>query len=168
MSDPKDYEGREQTLVKHIILEKYLARFAHIVGTWASSITYVDCFSGPWKAQSEEHKDTSFALAIGELRKAQETLKQRNPQLTLRCYFLERRLAAYRELERFAGNIRGVEVQTRKMELAQAIPDILAFVEKGGRTFPFIFIDPTGWTGFGMEVIRPLCSSTRAKCWSIS
>jgi hypothetical protein len=59
MSDKDLYVEREQTLVKHFILRKYLERFAHIVGTFADAITYVDCFSGPWNVRSEELKDSS-------------------------------------------------------------------------------------------------------------
>jgi three-Cys-motif partner protein len=41
--------------------------------------------------------------------------------------------------------------------LRDAIDDIVTFVRKGGaRSFPFIFIDPTGWTGFAMDEIAPL------------
>jgi len=39
------YDGREQTLVKHRVLERYLQRFAFIIGSWSESITYVDCYS---------------------------------------------------------------------------------------------------------------------------
>ena len=40
--DPEIYAGREQTLVKHFILQKYLERFAHIVGSKWDVLTYVD------------------------------------------------------------------------------------------------------------------------------
>jgi hypothetical protein len=45
MVDPRLYQGREQTYVKHVILDQYLTKFAHIIGSWADSITYVDGFS---------------------------------------------------------------------------------------------------------------------------
>jgi len=36
MDEANLYEGREQTLVKHLILSKYLERFAIIIGfNWA-------------------------------------------------------------------------------------------------------------------------------------
>jgi hypothetical protein len=76
MTDTDLYVGREQTLVKHFILRHYLERFAHIVGTHWDTITYVDCFSGPWNVRSEELKDSSFSLALDELRKARESLSQ--------------------------------------------------------------------------------------------
>ena len=39
----------------------------------------------------------------------------------------------------------------------ESVDAILNFVRREGRqTFPFIFIDPTGWTGFAMDTIAPL------------
>lgn len=77
MTDSELYLGREQTLVKHLILRKYLERFAHIVGTHWEVITYVDCFSGPWNVRSKQLKDSSFAIALEELRKARQTLSSK-------------------------------------------------------------------------------------------
>ncbi|GJQ40458.1 MAG: hypothetical protein JETCAE02_28700 [Anaerolineaceae bacterium] len=62
MNEGDLYADREQTLVKHFILEHYLERFAHIVGSAWDAITYVDCFAGPWNARSEHLEDSSFAL----------------------------------------------------------------------------------------------------------
>jgi three-Cys-motif partner protein len=78
MSEQDLYGGREQTQIKHFILRKYLERFAHIIGSRWNTITYVDCFSGPWKNQSEELQDTSFAIALEELRKAKNTYADRD------------------------------------------------------------------------------------------
>ena len=69
-----DYEGREQSQAKHLILRLYLQRFAHIIGTWNDAITYVDCFSGPWDVQNANLSDSSFSIALDELRKAKQTL----------------------------------------------------------------------------------------------
>lgn len=63
------YVGREQTFVKHHLLKDYLAALANIIGQKYPSITYVDCFSGPWKAASQRYEDTSFGIAIAELKK---------------------------------------------------------------------------------------------------
>jgi len=157
MSEEVLYFGREQTLIKHFILRKYLERFAIIVGHFANSITFVDCFSGPWHVQSPELKDSSFAIAIEELRKARTALANLAKPLKLRWLFLEKDKAAFQKLEAFSEGIRDVEIRTKNAELAESIPCILEFVRQGGRsTFPFIFIDPTGWTGFEMTLIRPL------------
>ncbi len=142
------YEGREQTLVKHFILQQYLERFAHIVGTHYDALTYVDCFSGPWNVRSDN---------LAELRKARDTHAQRGRDVKLRCYFLEKNRAAYAKLKAFADSVTDAEIGTRNATLEESIPEIVDFVKRGGaKAFPFIFIDPTGWTGFAMDTITPL------------
>jgi len=140
------YTGREQTLVKHFILRNYLERFAIIVGSRWDTLTYVDCFSGPWKVRSEEFKDSSFAIALEQLRKARKVHKERTGRtLKLRCFFLEKTPSAYTKLEQFADQIDDVEIETKNKKLENAIQDILKFVQEGGPTsFHFIFIDPKG------------------------
>ncbi len=85
-SDAELYAEREQTLVKHFILQKYLERFALIVGSFADAITYVDCFSGPWNVRSQEMADSSFAIALSELRKARQALAEKSRDLKLRAF----------------------------------------------------------------------------------
>jgi len=156
------YAGREQTLVKHSILRKYLERFALIVCSKNSpweSLTYVDCFSGPWNAKSEKFEDSSFAIALDELRKARETLASMGKYIRIRCFFLEKDPSAYAKLKEFAEKATGAEVAVENASFEDSIPKILDFVKKDGRkTFPFFFIDPTGWTGFAMETISPILS----------
>lgn len=158
MSDGDLYEGREQTLVKHFILQKYLERFAYIVGSHWDTLTYVDCFSGPWNERSEKFEDSSFGIALKELRNARDTLaKQRGRNIQLRCFFLEKDRAPYAKLKEFADSVKDAKIETRNATLEESIPDISDFVKRGGaNAFPFVFIDPTGWTGFEMETITPL------------
>jgi three-Cys-motif partner protein len=152
------YAGREQTLVKHIILKNYLERFAIIVGSHWDTLTYVDCFSGPWKVKSEKFEDSSFAIALEQLRKARTIHKNRTGRtLKLRCFFLEKTPSAYSKLKQFADQQDDVIIETKNKKLENAIQDILRFVQEGGPTsFHFLFIDPTGWSGFAMETIAPL------------
>ena len=70
------YERREQTFVKHEALRAYLERFAHIVGYSFGTLVYVDGFAGPWRVRSETLDDSSFAIAIRELRKARKDLAE--------------------------------------------------------------------------------------------
>ena len=158
MSNDELYAGREQTQVKHFILQKYLERFAYKVGSYWDALTYVDCFSGPWNARSEVFEDSSFAIALKQLRNARDTLaEQRGRHVRLRCFFLEKNRAAYVRLKEFADNVTDAKIETRNATLEESIPDITDFVKRGGaKAFPFIFIDPKGWTGFGMETIAPL------------
>src|SRR5262245_13857017 len=151
------YVSREQTKIKHLILKKYLQRFAMIIGSKWDTITYVDCFSGPWNVQSEDLQDSSFSIALKELQSARTQHGIRGKSIKLRCLFLEKNPSAYAKLKEFADNAKNALVETRNCELRDAINDIVTFVRKGGaRSFPFIFIDPTGWTGFAMDEMAPL------------
>lgn len=162
MSDEELYAGREQTLVKHYILEHYLERFAHKVGSFWNAITYVDCFAGPWNARSDRLEDSSFALAIQQLRRARQNLADFRmarglPRLEVRCFFLEKNASAYGKLQEFVKGVTDVEIETRNATLEDSIQDIMEFVcARQNDSFPFIFVDPTGWTGFGLNVIEPL------------
>lgn len=157
MTSDSLYHGREQSQVKHLILKRYLERFAFIIGSWSDSITYIDCFSGPWKSRSENYEDTSFAIAIGELRKARDQLAANRRQIELRCCFIEEDKAAFEKLSEFAATVNDIEVKTLNGELEESIDEIVAFVKQSKRkTFPFVFVDPKGWTGFGLDVIKPL------------
>ena len=151
--------GREQTLVKHFILRKYLSRFAPIVLSHWNSISYVDCFSGPWNACTDDLRDTSFSIALEELRRARDHHADSRRQVGLRCFFLERNADAYARLKAYADAVDDAEVETRNAILEESVDAILDLVRREGRqTFPFIFIDPTGWTGFAMDTIAPLLS----------
>jgi three-Cys-motif partner protein len=157
MSTEELYSGREQTLVKHYILEKYIERFAHIIGSFCQTITYVDCFAGPWNVYSPNLDDSSFSIALRQLREAKATYADLGRTLKLRCFFLEKDRDAFDKLQRFAATVQDAEILCRNCELEAAIDEILQFVNAGGRgSFPFIFIDPTGWSGFGMDRIGPL------------
>ncbi len=138
MSDADLYTGREQTLVKHYILRQYLERFAIIVGTGRDTLTYVDCFSGPWNVQSDDFKDSSFSIALEQLRKARRVHQEKKGRsLRLRCLFLEKSRAAFAKLKRFTDKIADVEIEPQNKKLEDAIPLILEFVKKGGsRSFP--------------------------------
>ena len=159
MEEDDPYVGREQTLVKHFILRKYLSRFAPIVLSHWDSISYVDCFSGPWNAHTDDLRDTSCSIALKELRRARAHHADSRRQVGLRCFFLEQDADAYARLKAYADTVDDAEVETRNTILEESVDAILDFVRREGRqTFPFIFIDPTGWTGFAMDTIAPLLS----------
>ncbi|MBI2497839.1 MAG: hypothetical protein HYV75_08010, partial [Opitutae bacterium] len=101
-SDDPRYFGREQSLIKHVILEKYLERFAIIVGKGYDGIVYVDGFSGPWNVQSENLDDSSFSIALGQLRKARLAVRETfGRELQIKCIFLEKEAAPFARLKDF-------------------------------------------------------------------
>ncbi|MCA1790212.1 MAG: three-Cys-motif partner protein TcmP, partial [Thioalkalivibrio sp.] len=157
MAKQSAYEGREQTLVKHVILRQYLSAWAHKVGSFCDTLTYVDCFSGPWNAVSDDLGDASFCIALEELRKARDTFASSGRKIQIRCLFIEKTDAAYARLNAFGESVDDADIATIQGEFENHVPDVIAFIKAGGRrSFPFVFIDPTGWTGFAMDTIEPL------------
>ena len=159
MADAAHYEGREQTQIKHFVLEKYLERFAHIIGSWNDCISYVDCFSGPWENKATDMSDTSFAIALRELKAARENHAANGRYIKVRCLFLEKDRTAHAKLDEFARQQTSAtaSIETLKTDLLDAIPAINQFLDAGGpKSFPFLFIDPCGWSGFDIKIIGPL------------
>ena len=150
------YEDREQTQVKHQILQKYLSAFVPIVGSWAGDIAYIDCFAGPWQAVDPNLKDTSFARAIEVLRSTRKILAERGKVPTIRCLFLEREPSSFLKLKRFCDEIKDIEVTPENWDFTARVADVVRFVRKRTETFPFVFIDPTGWEPLAIKLITPI------------
>lgn len=156
MTDADLYYERDQTLVKHFILERYLLRLSLIVGEAFKGVSYIDCFSGPWQVRDDAYQDSSFGIAVNELRKAREKLDERSIPINLSCFFLESDATAYAKLDAYAQSVTDVICRTMHGRLEEHVNDIVTFVKQQQPAFPFVFIDPTGWTGFPLHVIRPL------------
>lgn len=155
MTDP--YFGREQTKAKHFILRRYLQALAFKVLTF-SDITYVDGFSGPWEAQTDDFTDSSFMIAISALGDAQRQVFERSGKLRrIRCFFSEANPESYRKLVEAVGQYHdpgsAFEIRTYGGKFEDAVGEIQSFV---GNSFPLIFIDPTGWTGYPFDKIKSL------------
>jgi three-Cys-motif partner protein len=148
------YKSREQTYLKHFFLERYLERVGFNICSFKEEFVYVDGFSGPWKSTDEKFEDTSFMIAIQELRKVREGVAKlgRKPP-KIRCLFIEKGPGAYRELNKAIEGVTDIEVEAIQGEFEEVIPAVLKFI---GTSFSLVFIDPTGWTGFGLERITPL------------
>lgn len=147
------YRGREQTYLKHFFLERYLERVAHVIGYSHSKFVYVDGFSGPWKSHDEKFEDTSFIIAINKLKEVRANLAKRDRHPQIRCLFIERKDAAFESLDDAIREVNDLEVKALHGKFEELVPDIRRFI---GRSFSLVFIDPTGWTGFGMSAIEPI------------
>ncbi len=161
MTDP--YLDREQTKVKHFILRRYLQALAFKILRYYD-VTYVDGFSGPWKSQTENFSDSSFMIAISVLKDAQDRILQdtgRRPKI--RCFFSENNRTAFQHLSTaiapFHDPSNEFEIQAYCGDFENAVSEIQEFI---GQSFPLIFIDPTGWTGYPFDKIKPLFD--RPKC----
>jgi three-Cys-motif partner protein len=161
VTDP--YSGREQTKAKHFILKRYLQALAFKVLRFYD-ITYVDGFSGPWETKTEDFLDSSFMIAISVLKDAQRKIQlQTGRRPKIRCFFSENNRQAYTKLATaiapFHKPEEDFEIKTYCGEFEDAISEIQTFI---GSSFPLIFIDPTGWTGYSFNKIgaffnRPKC-----------
>lgn len=159
----QEYIGREQTLAKHFILEKYLqgVAFKVLQGGWPS-LSYVDGFSGPWHSETDDGSDTSFMIAIKVLKDAQAEIERRTgTKKTVRCFFCEKDPIAYASLEKLVDQFHDPDSQfyvyTYQGEFEKAVPLILN--AWGNQSFRLVFIDPTGWTGYPLEIVGPLLKS---------
>ena len=158
------YTGREQTQAKHYILKRYLQALAFKVLTF-NDITYVDGFSGPWKTGTEDFSDSSFMIAIRTLLDVQEQVRQRTgTRRNVRCFFSEENPKTFRQLEntvkQFHDPESGFEVRTYLGRFENAIEDIETTI---GMSFPLIFIDPTGWTGYPFAKIKKIFERDRCE-----
>ena len=97
-------------------------------------------------------------IAIRTLLDVQEKLhRQRGIKRNIRCFFSEDKDKTFTNLERSVRKFHkpgdGFEIKTYLGKFEDAVDEIRAFI---GTSFPLIFIDPTGWTGFPLDKIKPL------------
>ena len=149
---PREYHDREQTFVKHIILRGYLQKVAYnILSAW-DDFTFVDGFSGPWEARSEEFADTSFGIAIRELREVRESFRLRGKTKCLRCVFVEKEAEPFERLNGAAGGAADLHARAIHGTFEDNIPEVRRYV---GSSFALTFVDPTGWS-IDLSRIAPL------------
>lgn len=155
---PAEYHGREQSYLKHLVLEKYLDQWAHKLGSTArydtTRLWYVDTFAGPWNQRTSELRDTSFAIGLNALESAARTWRERGLTLEICALFVEKDESAYAELERYL-SARQSDVKTKALrgEFGEHCDEISKML---GSDPAFIFVDPLGWKGAAMRYIAPL------------
>lgn len=150
------YSGREQTLIKHKLLERYLSAAIPILGSWADDLYYIDCLAGPWEAVDPALSDTSFSIATDVLRATKPILEARGRKPSMRALFIERDENAFVRLSNFTSRVQGIDVVAKNWNFVRSIEKIVKSVEKRKRSFPFFFIDPKGWECAAIPVIKPL------------
>ena len=105
MQVPDEYRGREQSFLKHRVLDEYLLGWGHKLGSVAKRrrvrLCYVDGFAGPWKSKSDNLDDTSIAIGLRALETAAKTWRDRGAQIDVEAAFVEERADAFAELDRF-------------------------------------------------------------------
>ncbi len=146
------YYDREQSQVKHRILERYLQAFSPIIGSRYDEIVYVDCMAGPWETRDKCLSDTSFHKALSVFRDC----KNRGRCKRIRALLIENDPERYPQLEAYGQAINDIEVVTRPWDFNEHVQDIVDFAKQSRNSFPFFFIDPTGWSEARIDRIRPI------------
>jgi len=163
MDVPPEYVDREQTWLKHRVLQLYLEGWAHKLASVARHravhLWYVDCFSGPWKAQHQELQDTSISIGLQALESAARTWAKARFPIELGAIFVEKSPKAFSALEQFLAKASGnVTTHPLRGSFGERVGDIQRLI-RGDPAF--LFVDPTGWKGAAMAHIAPLARKSR-------
>lgn len=163
------YRGREQSRVKHFILQRYLTEMAFKVAQSGKGpltpINYVDAFSGPWETQDEAgHVDTSFRQSIETLRGVRAELqKLGRGTLPVRFIFCEKNRARYEKLKQAVVQDEDFEIHCIHGCFEEKLDEISGLCKDG---FTFTFIDPTGFKLKTQEISTFLSSHRGEFLWN--
>lgn len=154
---PQEYHRREQTFLKHRVLEEYLAVWSHKLGSIPGRhLWYVDVFAGPWESKGTDRADTSVAIGLKALRAAATTWEKAGRRIQLHAVFVEKNPKAFAELRAFTAEAGGnVDVQCFPGAFADHVE---AIDRRIGNDAAFIFVDPTGWDGASLRDIARLAA----------
>ena len=141
---PAQYKGREQAYIKHTLLETYLYKLFMIVGQHQPTISYVDCFAGPWQENTEDMSDTSIGRSLQTMRNCLESLREMDHQVRFRALFVEKDATAFQRLRGYLDSLdTPVEIESFHGEFFHVRHKILDWCGPTG--FTFFFVDPLGW-----------------------
>jgi hypothetical protein len=107
VKSPDYYKGREQTYLKHYVLEQYLETVAFHIGYAQTEFVYVDCFSGPWRNESDDLADTSIRIALDKLNYVRNVLAPHQKYPTIRAIFIEQDPDSFAALQQALETHRG-------------------------------------------------------------
>ncbi|WP_139811940.1 three-Cys-motif partner protein TcmP [Ensifer aridi] len=152
------YQGREQTEAKHFILRRYLQTLAFktLHGGWGT-LAYIDGFSGPWQSKTPDHSDSSFMIAVQVLKDAQAKVRQSGKRPRIKCFFSEENRDSFTQLQAAVAPhhdpANGFFIETFNGKFENAVGQIQKTM---ANSFALTFIDPTGWTGYEFDKVKPI------------
>ncbi len=151
----KDYEGREQSYAKHLMLAEYLRVLAYkvLLGWKDKPFVFVDGFSGPWRSGTADRSDTSPHRCLTVLSDVVTDIRAMGANPDVRAIFVEEKRAAHAELTEAVRRFPLVSSTVHRGRFQELVPRIAGEV---GDAFAFVFVDPTGWTGMDLPNLRPL------------
>lgn len=152
-SPPNNYKGREQAYIKHYLLKNYFSRLIHKVSGSFREFAYVDGFSGPWQSSSDTFADTSFGIALEEMRKAKQVWGTHGRQIRMRALLVEKNPQSFAKLCEVQGRYPDIEITPLNGDFVSLVPNIINSLSPPA--FTFLFIDPKGW-GINTSEVAPL------------
>jgi three-Cys-motif partner protein len=159
---PMAYDGREQALVKHRLLEDYLEKLFLILGMGSKNgggsieLCYVDCFAGPWGDPTEDMQSTSIAISLKTLDNCRQKLASMGVYVRIRALYVEAKASSFRRLQAYlsSGTPRSIKSHCMQGDFVALRDQILEWV--GPDAFTFFFIDPMGYTPIAVPIMAPL------------
>ena len=159
---PAAYDGREQALIKHRLLEDYLEKLFLIIGMGSKNggssieLCYVDCFAGPWGDPSEDMQSTSIAISLKTLDTVRQKLASLGVFVKIRALYVEAKPSSFRRLQAYltTGTPRSIKSHCLEGDFVALREQILDWV--GPDVFTFFFIDPMGYTEIAVPTLAPL------------
>ncbi|WP_373714589.1 three-Cys-motif partner protein TcmP [Roseateles sp.] len=165
---PAAYDGREQALIKHRLLEDYLEKLFLIIGMGTRSegsaeLCYVDCFAGPWGDSSEDMKSTSIAISLNTLDTCRQKLASLRRFVKIKALYIEKNPASFQRLKGYLADHtpRGIRSHCFPGDFVALRQEILDWV--GSDAFTFFFIDPKGYTPIAVPILAPLIRRPRSE-----
>lgn len=166
---PAAYDGREQALVKHRLLEDYLEKLFLIIGMGSKNgggsieLCYIDCFAGPWGDPSEDMQSTSIAISLKTLDTCRQKLASMGVYVKIRALYVEAKPASFRRLQTYlaTGTPRSIKSHSLQGDFVALRQQILDWV--GTDAFTFFFIDPMGYTEIAVPTLAPLVRRPRSE-----
>jgi three-Cys-motif partner protein len=117
-----------------------------IIGRHEKSISYVDCFAGPWQEGSDDLRDTSIAISLNIMQKCQEgLLRNFGKNVQFRALYIEKNKESFGKLEAFLADRKGNKVDAEPFygKFYELRDDILKWC--GRENLVFFFVDHTGY-----------------------
>lgn len=152
----KLWEIEPHTRAKHIILRKYLDAWLPIMTNWSKRVLYIDGFSGP--GEYIDGSDGSPVVAIKCF--GQHTVQNKAEIVML---FIEKDKERFDYLENKLKQLTipsRIQYQCVNGEFRDKMEEILNFLDEGKKRMApsFVFIDPFGFTGIPMSIIKRIMS----------
>jgi three-Cys-motif partner protein len=165
---PAAYDGREQALVKHRLLEDYLEKLFLIIGMGTKSggskeLCYVDCFAGPWGDPSEDMQATSIAISLRTLDTCRQKLASLKVFVKIKALYIEKKPSSFKRLQAHLADHTPRSIQSHCMQgdFVSLRQEILNWV--GPDAFTFFFIDPKGYTPIAVPILAPMVRRPRSE-----